>query len=62
MVRVGHTFLRRMIELSIVPKELHHRVRLNKGFGMEASIPGGVEWQEHDDRPSERHDSGGVDD
>ena len=32
VVRVGRTFLRRMIELSIVPKELHHRVRLNEGF------------------------------
>jgi hypothetical protein len=32
VVRAGRTFLRRMIDLSSVPKELHHRVRLNKGF------------------------------
>ena len=32
MVRPGRTFLRRMITLSAVPKELHHRVRLNAGF------------------------------
>ena len=32
MVRVDRTFLRRMIELSIVPMELHHRVRLNEEF------------------------------
>ncbi len=32
VVRVGRTFLRRMIELSSIPKELYHRVRLNEGF------------------------------
>ena len=32
MVRPGRTFLRHMITLSAVPKELHHRVRLNAGF------------------------------
>ena len=32
VVRAGRTFLRRMIELSTVPKELDHWVRLNQGF------------------------------
>ena len=32
VVRPGRSFLRRMITLSTVGKELHHRVRLNKGF------------------------------
>ena len=32
VVRAGRTFLRRMIDLSTIPKELHHWVRLNKGF------------------------------
>ena len=32
VVKPGRSFLRRMIELAKVPKELHHRVRLNKGF------------------------------
>ena len=32
MVRPGRTFLRRMIGLAKAVKELHHRVRLNKGF------------------------------
>jgi hypothetical protein len=32
VVKSGRTFLRRMIDLSATPKELHHRVRLNKGF------------------------------
>jgi len=32
VVRVGRTFLRRMIELSTVPKELRHRVRLNEAI------------------------------
>ena len=32
VVRAGRTFLRRMIELSTVPKELDHWVRLNEGF------------------------------
>ena len=32
VVRAGRTFLRRMIDFSSVPKELHHWVRLNKGF------------------------------
>ena len=32
VVRPGYTFLRRMISLSTIPKELHHRVRLNAGF------------------------------
>ena len=32
VVRPGHTFLRRMISLSTIPKELHHRVRLNAVF------------------------------
>ncbi len=32
VVRVGRTFLRRMIELSSIMKELYHRVRLNEGF------------------------------
>ena len=32
VVRSGRTFLRRMIDLSSVPKELHHRVRLNVAF------------------------------
>ena len=32
VVRPGRTFLRRMINLSTVAKELHHRIRLNLGF------------------------------
>ena len=32
VVRPGRTFLRRMIELSTVAKQLHHHIRLNKGF------------------------------
>ena len=32
VVRPGRTFLRRMIELSTVAKELYHHIRLNKGF------------------------------
>ena len=32
VVRPGRTFLRRMIELSMVAKQLHHHIRLNKGF------------------------------
>jgi len=32
VVKVGPTFLRRMIELSTVPKKLYHRVGLNEGF------------------------------
>jgi hypothetical protein len=32
VVKSGRTFLRRMIDLSATPKELHHWVRLNKGF------------------------------
>ena len=32
VVRPGRTFLRRMISLSKVAKELHHHVRLNRGF------------------------------
>ena len=32
VVKPGRTFLRRMIDLSSVAKELHHCIRLNKGF------------------------------
>ena len=32
VVRPGRSFLRRMIELSKIAKEPHHRLRLNKGF------------------------------
>ena len=32
VVRPGRTFLRRMIELSTVAKELHHHIRLNSAF------------------------------
>ena len=32
VVRLGRSFLRRMIFLSTIPRELHHRVRLNRGF------------------------------
>ena len=32
VVRPGHTFLRRMITLSSVPKELYHRIRLSAAF------------------------------
>ena len=32
VVKPGRTFLWRMIDLSSVVKELHHRIRLNKGF------------------------------
>ena len=32
IVRAGRTFLRRMIDLSTVPRELDHWVRLNRGF------------------------------
>lgn len=32
VVRAGRTFLRRMINLSAVASELHHRIRLNKEF------------------------------
>ena len=32
VVRPGRTFLRRMIGLAKVARELHHRLRLNKGF------------------------------
>ena len=33
VVKPGRSFLRRMIELARVAKELHHRVRLNRGLG-----------------------------
>ena len=32
VVKPGRSFLRRMISLSTVAKELHHRIRLNRGF------------------------------
>ena len=32
VVKPGRSFLRRMISLSTVAKELHHRLRLNRGF------------------------------
>ena len=32
IVRPGRSFLQRMISLSTVAKELHHRIRLNRGF------------------------------
>ena len=32
VVKAGRTFLRRMISLSTVARQLHHRIRLNKGF------------------------------
>ena len=32
IVKPGRSFLRRMITLSTVARELHHRIRLNKGF------------------------------
>ena len=32
IVKPGRSFLRRMISLSTVARELHHRIRLNKGF------------------------------
>ena len=32
VVKPGRSFLRRMIELARIAKELHHRVRLNRGF------------------------------
>jgi len=32
VVRAGRTFPRRMIDLSMVAKELHHHIRLNRGF------------------------------
>jgi hypothetical protein len=32
IVRAGRTFLRGMIDLSMVPRELDHWVRLNRGF------------------------------
>ena len=32
VVKPGRSFLRRMITLSTVAKELHHRIRLNRGF------------------------------
>lgn len=32
VVKAGRTFLRRLISLSTVAKELYHRIRLNKGF------------------------------
>ena len=32
VVKPGRTFLRRMIQLASVAKELHHRIRLNVGF------------------------------
>ena len=32
VVKPGRSFLRRMIELARITKELHHRVRLNRGF------------------------------
>lgn len=32
VVRPGRTFLRRMIGLSTTAKQLHHKIRLNKGF------------------------------
>ena len=35
VVRPGWTFLRRMIELSAGVKQLHYRVRLNKGFQLD---------------------------
>ncbi len=32
VVKPGRTFLRRMINLSTIARELHHRIRLNRGF------------------------------
>ena len=32
IVKPSRSFLRRMIELSSVVKDLHHHIRLNKGF------------------------------
>ena len=32
VIRAGRTFLRRMIDLSMVAKKPHHRIRLSKGF------------------------------
>ncbi len=37
VVRPGRTFLRRMIDLSSVAKELHHRIRLNQAFRSDLS-------------------------
>ena len=35
MVRIGRTFVRKMIDLSVVPKELDQWVRLNSAFRSE---------------------------
>ncbi len=37
VVRPGRTFLRRMIDLSSVAKELHHRIRLSRAFKSDLS-------------------------
>ena len=44
VVKPGRTFQRRMIDLSSVAKELHHRIRLNKGFrsDLQCSYPVGM--------------------
>ena len=53
VVRPGRSFLRRMISLSTVAKELHHRIRLNKGLqsdrlAMVGTISAQMEWDWND--------------
>ena len=57
IVRPGRSFLRRMISLSTVAKELHHRIRLNGGF--QSDLYRKMEWSEHDDSSCEVPPSSG---
>ena len=45
VVRAGWTFLRRMIDLSTVVVELHHHIRLNKGFRSDLYNGGISSWK-----------------
>ena len=60
VVKPGRSFLRRRIELAKVPKELHHRVRLNKGFRSDLCWWDHFLRHEHDVRCHKRHSSGGI--
>ena len=65
VVRAGRTFLRRMIDLSTVVVELHHHIRLNKGFRSDLQwwdlFFGRLEWCVYVCQPSSRFNGNGVD-
>ncbi len=53
VVKPGRTFLRRMINLSTVARELYHHIRLNRGFRSDLAwwaVPQGLERHRHDDQ------------